>query len=594
MVSSSWFRRHQKTVYIIMIFSMVVWGVSYSAMEMIPKKPVGKVLGRKITQNEFADMLRRWQRLFFSQANESIVSLVWKQLIFVEEAQRMGIMVTTQEIEEGIQRLAFQMFGTGMNMNKYSLIQFLCSNFKLNQDDIERTLREALLVEKLESAMRASTKMTTEETWQRYSMENEQVKFKALTLRASGFLNSVNVTEDEIRSHYEKYKNNEYNEESHQPGYKLPERVKMECLIAKFDDMEKQVSVPEDEMEKYYEDNKEVQFKITEADTKPEDTKADKTVSEENKNNQKKEKKKNSDEGKEHKEETVTTYKSFDEVKGDIQKILVRQKAIEKTTEIMTKLDEEIYESIDKEERSSFKDLANTYKVTYQIPKGKKTGNEFLTENDLLEIFPGSDQIIQAAFDREKYEPSVPFDFVEGKVIFQVIDKKLPAPAPLEEIRNQVVTGLKLEKALLRAKEVAEKHAGTAAKTVSFDDMVKSIKAECGQIDIPVSEIDYITRPIKLFNKDSKYIEALKEDRPNVAKKAFELKPGQRGVAVEPLGEKACYILEVIDKKPADKSAFEKDKENIAKRYLFEKQEAFISEWQTDINRHMEIYTKFQ
>ncbi|MDN3509868.1 MAG: SurA N-terminal domain-containing protein [Candidatus Jettenia sp.] len=594
MVSSSWFRRHQKIVYIIMIFSMVVWGVSYSAMEMIPKKPVGKVLGRKITQNEFADMLRRWQRLFFSQANESIVSLVWKQLIFVEEAQRMGIMVTTQEIEEGIQRLAFQMFGTGMNMNKYSLIQFLCSNFKLNQDDIERTLREALLVEKLESAMRASTKMTTEETWQRYSMENEQVKFKALTLRANGFLNSVNVTEDEIRSHYEKYKNDEYNEESHQPGYKLPERVKMECLIAKFDDMEKQVSVPEDEMKKYYEDNKEVQFKITEVDTKPEDAKADKTVIEENKNNQKKEKKKNSNEGKEHKEETVTTYKSFDEVKGDIQKTLVRQKAIEKTTEIMTKLDEEIYESIDKEERTSFKDLANTYKVTYQIPKGKKTENEFLTENDLLEIFPGSDQIIQAAFDREKYEPSIPFDFVEGKVIFQVIDKKLPAPAPLEEIKNQVVNDLKLEKALHRAKEVAEKHAGTAAKTVSFDDMVKSIKAECGQIDIPVSEIDYITRPIKLFNKDSKYIEALKEDRPNVAKKAFELKLGQRGVAVEPLGEKACYILEVIDKKPADKSAFEKDKENIAKRYLFEKQEAFISEWQTNINRHIEIYTKFQ
>jgi len=42
MVSSSWFRRHQKTVYIVMIFAMFVWGIGYSIMEMIPKKPIGK------------------------------------------------------------------------------------------------------------------------------------------------------------------------------------------------------------------------------------------------------------------------------------------------------------------------------------------------------------------------------------------------------------------------------------------------------------------------------------------------------------------------------------------------------------------------
>ncbi|MEK7788363.1 MAG: SurA N-terminal domain-containing protein, partial [Planctomycetota bacterium] len=177
MVSSSWFRRHQKTVYIVMIFAMFVWGISYSAMEMIPKKPIGKVFGRKITQNEFADMLGRWQRLFFSQAKDSIVSLVWKQLLFVEEAKRMGIVVTAQEVESAVQGLAFQMFGGQVNMPRSGLLQFLCSNFRLNTEQIDRTIREALLVEKLDSLLRSSTKMTTEEIWQRYSLENEQVKF---------------------------------------------------------------------------------------------------------------------------------------------------------------------------------------------------------------------------------------------------------------------------------------------------------------------------------------------------------------------------------------------------------------------------------
>lgn len=597
MVSSSWFRRHQKTVYIVMIFAMFVWGISYSAMEMIPKKPIGKVFGRKVTQNEFADMLGRWQRLFFSQAKDSIVSLVWKQLLFVEEAKRMGIVVTAQEVESALQGLAFQMFGGHVNMPRSGLMQFLCNNFRLNTEQIDHTLREALLVEKLESMLRMSTKITTEEIWQRYSLENEQVKFKVLSLKAKDFLDSANVTEDEIRAYYEKYKNDEYNETSVKPGYKLPESVNLECLIAKFDDMEKLVSVKEEEMKKYYDDNKETQFKIITVEPKTEESKennaAPKDASATDKKNSKKEGKETTNDSKTQEKKPSPTHKPFVEVKEEIRKTIARQKAMEKAAEVMNKLDEEIYETMDKAQRPSFKDLATKYNVVYEIPKGKKSKNEFLTEKDITEVLPGSDQIIQVAFDRDKYEPSVPLDFVEGKVILQVIDKKSSAPAPFEEIRNSVINDLQMEKGFVKAKEIAEKYAGFT-KNSSFDDIVKSIKTECPQKDISVCETDYISRPIKLFNKESRYIDALKADRPNVAKKAFELKPGQLGVAEETSGEKACYIIALLDKKSADKAAFERDKENVTKRYLYEKQETFLADWQNDISRHMEIYTKFQ
>ena len=597
MVSSSWFRRHQKTVYIVMIFAMFVWGIGYSIMEMIPKKPIGKIFGRKITQNEFADMLGRWQRLFFSQAKDSIVSLVWKQLLFVEEAKRMGIVVTAQEVESAVQGLALQMFGGQVNMPRSGLLQFLCSNFRLNTEQIDRTIREALLVEKLDSLLRSSTKMTTEEIWQRYSLENEQVKFKALTLKAQDFLDSVNVTEDEIRAYYEKYKNDEYRETAGNHGYKLPESVKLECLIAKFDDVEKQVSVKEEEMKKYYEDNKEIQYKITGTESKPEESKENKAATKDasttDKKNSKKEEKEATNDSKPQEKKPSTTYKSFAEVKEEIRKTLARQMAMEKAAEIMNKLDEEIYETMDKAERPSFKDLATKYNVTYEIPKGKKSKNEFLTENDLKEVLPGSDQIVQVAFEREKNEPSVPLDYVEGKVVFLVVDKRPSAPAPFEEVRNSVINDLKQEKGFLKAKELAEKYAGTT-KSIPFDDIVKSIKAECPQKDISVCETGYISRPVKLFNKESRYIDALKEDRPGVAKKAFELKPGLLGVAAETSGEKACYIIALLDKKSADKSAFERDRENVTKRYLYEKQETFLVDWQSDISRHMEIYTKFQ
>lgn len=582
MVASSWFRRHQKTVYIVMIFAMCVWGVGYSAMEMIPKKPVGKALGRKITQDEFADMLGRWQRLFFSQAKESVVSLVWKQLMYVEKAKSMGLTVTMQEIDEGLQRFAFQIFGESKNLDKSRLLQFLCVNFRLNQEQIARTLREAILVEKLDSMMRMSVKMTTDEIWQRYSLENEQVKLKALALKAKDFKDSVQVTEDEIRAFYEKHKDDDYHADADKPGYKFPERVKLECLIARYPDLEKQVPVTDDEMKKYYEDNKETQYKITTKDESPAEKK---TV--------KKEEKTSSDAGKSKEQKTITTYKPFSEAKGDIQKILARQKAIAKAKEIMNTLDEEIYETLDKADRPSFKELALKYNVAYEIPKGKKSNDEFLTENDLFEIFPGSDQLVQIAFDREKHEASIPLEFVEGRVVFQLIDKKVAAAPPLEEIRNVVINDLKMEKGIQKAKELAEKYTGTTANT-SFDDLVKAIKAESGLKEIPVYETNYINRPMKLFNKESRYIEAMKEDRPNVAKKGFELKPGERGIAVETSGEKACYILQMIDKKAADKTAFEKDKESVTQRYLYEKQESFMTDWQNDLSRHTELYTKFQ
>ena len=590
MVSSSWFRRHQKTVYIIMIFAMFVWGISYSAMEMIPKKPIGKVFGRKITQNEFADMLGRWQRLFFAQSKDSIVSLVWKQLMFVEEAKLMGIAVTAQEVESSLQGLAFQIFGGEAKISGAGLMQFLCNNFRLNPEQIDRTMREALLVEKLESLLRSSTKMTTDEAWQRYSLENEQVKFKVLSLKANDFLDSVNVAEDEIRAHYEKYKDNEPDATTGKHGYKLPESVKLECLMARFDDMEKQVSIKEEELKKYYDDNKETQFKITSA---PEETKEDKSSVKDASTASNKDATKEGKETASAPKKPSQTYKPFTEAKEEIRKTLARQKAMERVAEVMNKLDEEIYETMDKAERPSFKDLANKYNIVCEIPKSKKSKSEFLTEDDILEVLAGSDQTVRVAFDRDKYEPSVPMDYVEGKVVLQVIDKRPAAPAPFEEIKNTVINDLKLEKGFLKAKEIAEKYAG-ATKNTSFDEIVKAIKSEYPQKDISVCETEYISRPMKLFNKDSRYIDALKEDRPNVAKKAFELKSGQLGVAEETSGEKACYVIALLNRKAADKAAFEKERESVTKRYLYEKQEAFLADWQNDIGRQVEIYTKFQ
>ncbi len=134
MVSTSWLQKNKKIVYIIMIFAVSVWGISFSAMELIPKKPIAKVLGRKITQDEFTEMAIRWQRLFFPQTQESIIPIVWKQFLMVEKANQMGLMITSPEVEDGLRRIAFQVFGQTPELEKRRLMQFLCNTFKLTPD----------------------------------------------------------------------------------------------------------------------------------------------------------------------------------------------------------------------------------------------------------------------------------------------------------------------------------------------------------------------------------------------------------------------------------------------------------------------------
>ena len=60
------------------------------------------------------------------------------------------------------------------------------------------------------------------------------------------------------------------------------------------------------------------------------------------------------DENKDHGKKSSPSYKSFEEVNGEFENHR-QAKALEKSTEIMNKLDEEIYETIDKAGRPGFR-----------------------------------------------------------------------------------------------------------------------------------------------------------------------------------------------------------------------------------------------
>ncbi len=564
MAFNNWFRRNQKKVFILMIFAMGAWGIGSSAMFFIPEKSVGSIAGENIRRDELADFDARWRRIILSRLRGPVQDIVWKQMIFEREAKRTGIVITEEDVVEGIYDLATQVFGQKPETDVENLIRVLCSSFNVNRGQLIRTIEEVMRIHKMDHFLKSGIKVTTEEAWQRYSLENEKVKIKYVSFDAANFVDSANVTNAEIEEFYNKHKGVIPDKQSGTYGYMEPDKIKVEYILANFNALESRVEISEDEQKEYYEKNKENEFK--------------KVV----------EKKAEESEDTEGEPEKTDAFKSFEEVKDLIANKLKKEKAANLANELISKVDEEIYEGIDKVKRPLFKDLAEKYGLIYNIPKSVN-GKEFITQEEADALLVGTDRFANIAFNREENDPSPPLSALVGKYIFQVIDRKTPETPPLSEVKSKVEADLKLEMALRIATESAEKCLAMM-KSSSFKDGLDSYIADSSGKAPEVGETDFLSRPQIVNNRQHSYVAALKAYRPNVVAKAFKLDDDKKiELVAEDEGKKACYLITLVEKKEADRKGFDDKFNDIARTIGAEKQRFILSKWENKVLSNAEL-----
>ena len=568
MAFNSWFRRNQKKVFILMIFAMGAWGIGSSAMFFIPEKSVGSIAGENIRRDELADFDARWRRIILSRLRGPLQDIVWKQMIFEREAEKTGIVVTEEDIVEGIYDLATQIFGQKPATDVENLIRVLCGSFNVNRGQLIRTIEEVMRIHKMDHFMKSAIKVTTEEAWQRYALENEKVKIKYVSFNATDFVDSANVTDTEIEEFYNKHKDVIPDKESGTYGYMEPDKIKVEYILANYSALESRVEISDDKLKNYYEENKENEFK-----------KVVEKKAEESENTEKQE---------EETEEEAKEFKSFEEVKDIIASKLKKEMAKDMANELIGKVDEEIYEGIDKVERPLFKNLAAKYGLIYNVPKSKD-GKEFITRKDAEVLLVGTDRFENLAFNREENDPSPPLNALMGKYVFQVIGRKAPESPPLSEVKGKVESDLKLKMALRIATESAEKCLAMM-KSSSFKDGLDSYVADSSSKTPETGETDYLSRPRIVNNGQHSYVSALKAYRPNVVAKAFNLKDDKMiELVTEDEGKKACYLITLIEKKDASRKEFDDKFHDIARTIGAEKQRYILSKWEDKILRHAEL-----
>src|SRR3989338_7722191 len=244
----------------IIVLVFVLWGVGSYVNE--PRlESVAEVNGEVISQREFEVHYQRlvefYRGLFKGTLTQEtlrglnlrgaiVEELVQKRLV-LQEARRLGLEVSDEEIMEAIARAPeFQVDGR-FSKNRY--LQVLRSN-RVSPAQFEVERREQITIQKLYDIIQDSLQITDGELRERYRLEQERVNFYFVRLAAGDFVSRVQVTREEIKNYYER----------NREALKEPLKVQVEYLRYPFDYFSSQVQIGEKEAEDYYRTHRDEKF----------------------------------------------------------------------------------------------------------------------------------------------------------------------------------------------------------------------------------------------------------------------------------------------------------------------------------------------
>jgi peptidyl-prolyl cis-trans isomerase D len=145
-----------------------------------------------------------------------------QEILFRKEADRLDIIVSDQEVQDTLkQNPAFQTDGKFDATKWNAAIRDPRIEWGAYIESERETLRNQKLVEMIQSAAR----VTDGEVKEEFLRQNEKVKVKYVTLNAADFLNDVDFSELELADFYENHKNE----------YAEPARVKLDYVELKKD-----------------------------------------------------------------------------------------------------------------------------------------------------------------------------------------------------------------------------------------------------------------------------------------------------------------------------------------------------------------------
>lgn len=217
---------------------------------------VAKVGGQTITQPEWdaaqREQMERFRQMFGEQfdakmfdtpeAKQEVLNNLIAQRVLAAEAKHNKLSVSDQSLQQTIINMGGLTTADGkFDVERYKTI--LAAQGK-TPTSFEAELRQNLISQQVNAAIQSSA-FAPDSLAKRLSELGEQEReVQQLAFRASDYVSQVKVTDDMLKSYYEK--SNQFN---------VPEQVKAEYVVLTADALAAQINVSDADIKSYYEQN---------------------------------------------------------------------------------------------------------------------------------------------------------------------------------------------------------------------------------------------------------------------------------------------------------------------------------------------------
>ena len=224
-----------------------------------PNETIADVEGEAITVGSFTRrynaQVQAYRNAYGGQMNDQLLKQlgidrqILQQLIdeeaMVAESRKQGIAVSDVEIRERILALpGFQESGKFVGEQRYRQILQI-QNPPLTTTEFENSLRRALMIEKLRTALTGWMSVNDTDVIAEFRKRNEKVKLDVVPVTAEAFKSQVTVTDAELVPFFEKAKDK----------YRIGEKRKIKYAQVNVEQVRGTITVPEAEIAAFYQQN---------------------------------------------------------------------------------------------------------------------------------------------------------------------------------------------------------------------------------------------------------------------------------------------------------------------------------------------------
>jgi peptidyl-prolyl cis-trans isomerase D len=617
-------RKHAGTWMIKVILGAIVivfvfWGVgSYTSRQ---SGRVAKVNGTIITLDDYRtaynNLIEQVRQSFGNNLNEELIRMLQlrkraldqlvDKALMLQAAEKLNLTVSDEELAKFIRNIgAFQTAGAFDN-RRY--IDALNRN-RLTPEAFEVQQREALILDKLQSLITGSIKVSDFEARQWFIWNNTEVDIDYLVSEPQRY-KDIKLTDEEIRNYFDQHKD----------SYKTDPTIRVRYLYFKPEDYAARVTLSEDDIRDYYESHldefripktveaRQILIKVDQNATAEEDESARKRAEEifklakegqdfaelARKYSEGPTKAKGGYLGTFRREEMAKPFsdKAFSMKAGEISEpvrtsygwhIIKVEKVNPAKTLTLAEAEPEIRIQLkaDRSKNLAYDEAEAVYDATFGNQNLENIAaehnlkirtTEFFAQKNPPKGIKNSARFAAAAFSLPVNELSAVQDFGDGYYLLEVVDKVQSQIPELKTVEKEVRNDLLKEKQDQRASD----EANLLLTDLKNGQPVASVSQK---FKIPVKQTGF-------FKRDGSIPEIGAES--DIARIAFKLSDKDRLPEEVIRGQKGYYVIIFRKRQEPSLEGFEKEKSAIEDQLLQQKTIKIFNAWLTRLRSESEI-----